>query len=107
MAVSLQTFSSSGSLRIEVENASHTGDYAPDLAAAMETLAATTSTALERIPETQRPEEFELACGLKATGSGFTVAALTTEANFQVRLLWRKRSDPLAGQGEGAQMPQF
>ena len=105
MAVTLQTFSSSGSLRIEAENASHTGDYGAALAAALGTLASTASDALDRIPEAQRPAELELACGLKATGSGFAVAAVTAQANFQVRLLWRKRSDPLGGEAEGAEMP--
>ena len=107
MAFTLQTFSSSGSLRIEVDNGGHTGDYASDLTAAMETLAAAASAALERIPEDKRPEELELACGLKAAGSGFAVAAVTAQANFQVRLLWRKRSDALAGQGEAMKLPEL
>jgi hypothetical protein len=73
----------------------------------METLASAAFAALEQISEDKRPEELELACGLKAAGSGFAVAALAAEANFQLRLLWRKRSDPLGGGAEGMDLPEL
>lgn len=94
---------SSGSLRIEVEGDSSSGDYGSLLSQSVQALAGIVAGIVSAMPEESRPKDLTLACGLKALpAGGFAVSLGTEGANFTVSMGWQ--SDSEAG-ALGGMMP--
>lgn len=100
---SISSFDSNGSLRIEVEGNSSTGDYGSAFSQAVQLLAGVVAGVVSQMPEERRPKDITLMCGLKALPSGAFAVSLGTEvANFTLSLSWK--SDSEAG-ALGGMMP--
>ena len=101
MSVPLALFDSSGYLRIQVEGGGSVSEYSTDLVRALQSIASAITTGFNKLDEKDRPQQVEIACGLRALSEGgFAVTEGAEKANFRVLIKWGKPDDgglPSAG----------
>lgn len=96
MANHRQFGSAGGNLLIEVsgqEGAS--GEYSGAYLDALRTLARTTASQIQSLPQEQRPTELEVSYGLKALDNGGFSVGIGNDVNFRITMKWK------SDEGEG------
>jgi hypothetical protein len=94
MAITYPNFSSSGSVRIEVEGGAAHIEYGSEFAKALQSIVTSVTSSISGISKEERPDQVSVTCGLLAIPSGgFAISLGTEKANFQVHLSWGKAKE--------------
>ena len=81
------------------------GEFLSEMMRVLQDIAQVTSDSMQRLNEAKRPEEYELAFGLKGLSEGGVAVSLGDDhANFHIRMKWGSASSG-DGPGGNATMP--